>query len=290
MGKKDMLPELVLYITAGTETSPGIVYQCDDKGRVLGKVSLPYTGTGIALHRGDGLVLAVPRDGGKIMQIDDTGKLSTLLEKDPSLPHPVDVGLAGQSDSIVVADNIANQLAATSVGGTKAKVYQHFDGQQYTSQGMSVAVTNDKHVMFSSDAVPGVFRFSGDESPSSKKPVLPTSGGVAADPKSLRWAAGQEPNTVLVYEGEEQIKKLRLPPGKSLYRNGLLSFSPAGSLVVAVRDEDKQVGQVWFLCYDLDKDEVRTMFPWKFEEMQDFTAGPRMFWDRRSPSEYRSTY
>jgi len=280
----------VLYITAGTDTSPGMVYQCDDKGRVMGKVPLPYTATGIALHRAHGLILAVPRDNGKIMKIDDTGKLSTVLEKDPALPHPVDVGVAGQSDTIVVADNIANQLAATSTGGQKARVYQRFDGQQYTSQNMSVAVCNDKAVLFSSEAVPGVFRFSGNETASGKKPVLPTSGGVAADPKSLRWAAAQEPNLVLVFEGEQQIKKLRLPPGKSLYRGGLLSFSPAGSLIVAAKDEDQQVGQVWFICYDIDKDDVRTMFPWKFELMQDFTSGPRMMWNRHSPSEYKSTY
>lgn len=287
---QDNLPELVLYITAGTDTSPGMVYQCDDKGRVLGKKPLPYTATGIGLHRGHGVILAIPRDGGKIMEIDDTGKLSTVLEKDPNLPHPVKAAAAGQSDTYVVADNIANQLAATSSGGQKAKVYQRFDGQQYTSQNMSVAVGNDKAVLFSSEAVPGVFRFSGNESASGKKPVLPTSGGVAADPKSLRWAAAQEPNLVLVFDGEQQIKKLRLPPGKSLYKGGLLSFSPAGSLIVAAKDEDQQVGQVWFICYDIDKDDVRTMFPWKFELMQDFTSGPRMLWNRRSPSEYKSTY
>ncbi|MGD0900639.1 MAG: hypothetical protein ABR915_22635 [Thermoguttaceae bacterium] len=286
----DYVPELVLYVTTGTETSPGMLYQVADTGRVMGKVPLPYTATGIALHRGHGLVLAVPREGGKLYDVDDTGKLSTLLEKDPAMPHPIRVGIAGQSDTIVVADNIANQLAATSIGGTKGKVYQRFDGSQYSSQDMSVAVTNDKHVMFSSPAVPGVFRFSGDESPSSKKPVLPVSGGVAADPKSLRWAACQDPNTILVYEGEELVKKLRLPPGKSFYRNGLLSFSPAGSIIVAVRDEDKQVGDVWFLCYDIDKDDVRSLFPWKFEQMQDFTSGPRMLWNRHSPSGYKSTY
>jgi hypothetical protein len=280
----------VLYITTGTDTSPGMVYQCEDHGRVMGKVPLPYTATGIALHRGHGLILAVPRDGGKIMKIDDTGKLSTVLEKDPNLPHPVDVGVPGNSDTILVADNIANQLVATSTGGLKGKLYQRFDGQQYTSQNMSVAVGTDKAVLFSSEAVPGVFRFTGNESASGKKPILPTSGGVAADPKSPRWAAAQEPNLVYVFEGEQQIKKLRLPPQKSLYKGGLLSFSPAGSLIVAAKDEDQEVGQVWFICYDIDKDDVRTMFPWKFELMQDFTSGPRMLWNRHSPSEYKSTY
>jgi hypothetical protein len=286
----DHVPELVLYLTTGTETSPGMVYQVCDTGRVMGKVPLPYTATGIALYRNNGLVLAVPRDGGKIMKVDDTGKLSTVLERDPTLPHPVRVGMAGQSDVITAADNIGNRIDATTIGGTKAKVYQQLDNQKYTSQDMSVAVTNDKHVMFSSEAVPGVFRLSGDDSPSSKKPVLPNSGGVAADPKSMRWAATQEPNTILVYDGEQQIKKLRLPPGKAFYKNGLLSFAPGGSLVVAMRDEDHQVGDVQFICFDIDKDEVRLLFTWKAELLQDFTAGPRMMWNRNSPSPLKSTF
>lgn len=202
----------------------------------------------------------------------------------------MDVGVAGESDTIVVADNIAGVLAATSTGGTKPRVYQRFDGQKFTSQGMSVAVTNDKHVMFSSDAEPGIFRYGGDQSAAGNKATLPISGGVAADPKSLRWAAAQDPNLIYVYEGQELLKKLRLPPGKSLYKTGLLSFSPAGTLIVAVRDSDKEVGEVWFLCYDVEKDEVKSLFPWQKEQMQDFTAGPRMMWNRRAPNSYKSTF
>lgn len=281
----------VLYISTGTETSPGKVYQVDENGRQLGKVNLPYTATGMVLHRTHGLVLAVPRDGGKIMQIDDTGKVLTLLERDPSLPHPTDVGIAGESDSVVVADNIANQLAATTVGGVKPKVYQRFEGQKYTAQDMSVAVTNDKHVIFSSNADPGVRMYGGDQSASkAEKPILPNFGRVAADPKSLRWAASQEPNLVYVFEGQEVVKKLRLPAGKTLYRNGLLSFSMAGSLCVACKDSDQQVGDVRILMYDIEKDQIRSLFPWKEEQMTDFVVGPRMRWDRKSPSVSKTTF
>jgi hypothetical protein len=283
----DHTPELVLYVTAGDAASSGKVYQVDDTGRELGKVKMPYTATGIALHRNQGLVLAVPRDGGKIMRIDDTGKLSTIIEKDPAMPHPTDVGVAGESDTIVVGDDISNKLIATTTAGTKPKVYQSL--QKSCSGGMSVAVTNDKHVLFSTAGEPGVFSFGGDQSASGNKPVLAGSGGVAADPKTLRWAAAQAPDQILVYEGPQCIKKFRLPPGKDFYRNGLLSFSPAGSLCVAVRDNEKG-GEVWLLVYDVEKDKVRSLFPWKNEEMQDFTAGPRMYWERHSPSGYRSTF
>ena len=285
-------PELVIYITTGTETSPGIVYQVNaEAGEVLGKIHLPYTATGIDMYRTHGLVLCVPRDGGKILQIKESGEVSTVLEKDPTLPHPTDVACPGDSDVIVAADNVANVVAATSIGGQKAKVSQRLGGSD-TGRNMSVAVTNDKHVVFSGGGQPGVFNYAGDPSASAaeNKPVLPTTGGVAADHKSLRWAAAQEPNLIYVYEGPELLKKLRLPPGKSSYKGGLLSFSPAGSLIVAVRDNDKEVGQVWFLSYDVDKEEVKSLFPWKAEPIQDFVAGPRMFWDCKKPNGYKSTY
>ena len=280
----------VFYISAGTETSAGTVYQVDETGRVLGKVALRYTASGMALHPTHGLILAVPRDGGKIMQIDGAGKLSTLLERDPTLPHPIDIATVGPSEALVVADNITDTLVVTSMSGKKPRVLQHLEGDKYTSQGMSVAVTKDKQVVFSSDGKPGVFRFGPTQSIADEKPILPTSGGVAADPNSLRWAASQDPNLIYIYEADQMVKKLRLPPGKSIYRNGLLSFSSTGSLCVAVGDSDKDNGEVWLLMYDIEKDEVKSLFPWQQEPMQDFVAGPRMPWDRRAASGKKSTF
>ena len=283
-------PAFVLYVSTGDETGPGKVYQVNEHGRVLGVVNLPYTPTGMALHRTSGLVLALPRDGGKIMRIDDTAKVSTLLEKDKTLVHPVDVAISGESDSVLVADNIADVMAATSTGGLKPKIYQRFEGQKWSAQDMSVAITNDKHVIFGTDGDKGIYRFSGDDRSASSEPLLPDPGGVAADPKSLKWAATQKPNQIYVFEGEELIKKLRLPPNKRMYRNGLLSFSPCGSLCVVARDTDEVVGEPWFLMYDIEEDEIRSLFPWTRETMTDFVVGPRMFWDRKSPNTYKSTY
>ena len=283
-------PAFVLYVATGDEAGPGKVYQVDEHGRVLGVVNLPYTPTGLAMHRKNGLVMALPRDGGKLMRIDDTGKVSTLLEKDPTLVHPVDVAIGGGSDSVVVADNIADVLMATTTGGTKPKLYQRFEGQKWSAQDMSVAVTNDKHVILGTNGDKGIYRLSGDEQSASADPLLPAGGGVAADPKSLRWAATQGPNQVYVFEGEDLVKKLRLPPNKSIYRNGLLSFSPAGTVCVAGRDSDKAAGEPWLYMFDVESDEVRSLFPWTGETMTDFVVGPRMYWDRKSPKNYRSLY
>ena len=283
-------PAFVLYISVGEQSGPGKVYQVDEHGAVLGLVNLPYTATGMALHRDHGLVLSLPRDGGKIMRIDDTGKLSTLLEKDETLKNPVDVGIAGNSDTIVVADNIADLMAATNTGGIKPKIYHRFEGQKWAFQEMSVAVTRDKHVVFGTDGNKGIFRFSGDNYSASSDPLLPEPGGVAADPKSLRWAATQSPNLIYVFEGPELVKKLRLPPNKSIYRNGLLSFSPAGTLCVAGRDSQQAIGEPWLFMYDVETDEVRSLFPWTRERMADFVVGPRMSWDRKEPNTYKSIY
>jgi len=285
-------PAFVLYVSTGEEAGPGKVYQVNEHGRVLGIVNLPYTATGMALHRDHSLVLSLPRDGGKIMKIDDAGKLSTLWEKDKTLVHPVDVGVAGESDTIVVADNIADVMAATTTGGTKPKIYHRFEGEKWSAQEMSVAVTRDKHVILGTkgDGHKGIYRFAGDNYSASSDPLLPGPGGVAADPKSLRWAATQSPNLIYLFEGPELEKKLRLPPNKSIYGDGLLSFSPAGALCVAGRDSDKAIGEPWFFMYDIKKDEIRSLFPWKRERMTDFVVGPRMLWDRTSPNTYESIY
>ena len=106
---------------------------------------------------------------------------------------------------------------------------------------------------------------------------------MAADPTSTRWAATQPPNQIYGYDGNELLKKLRLPPNKGLFRGGLLSFGPAGCLCVAVRDSDKTDGDVWFLMYNIEKGRIRSLFKWtQPEEIADFVVGPRMLWNRNA--------
>jgi hypothetical protein len=259
----------------------------------LGVVNLPYTATGLALHRDEGLICAMPRDGGKLVRIDDTGKVGTVLEKDTSLVHPVDVGVGGKSDTIVVADDIAHTISVTTASGQKPQLYQKLDDETSSvNTDMSLAVTTDKHVIYGTNGKAGIYRLNGDESAGLQKPILPGSGGVAADPGSLKWAATQAPSQVCVFEGEELVKKYRLPPNKSIYRQGLLSFAPGGAVVVATRPSDNPAEGVWLIKYDTknDRDEVQSLFPWKKDRLVDFVVGPRMLWDRKSPNIQRSIY
>jgi hypothetical protein len=295
MPELEVPPVLVLYLSCGEDSGPGQIFQVDEDGRVLGVVRLPYLATGLALHRSHALVAVTPRDGGHIYRIDDTGKVSVVSERDAGLPHPVDVGIGGDSDTIVVADNIAHVLGATSVAGGKAEPYQRFKGPRADDEQMSVAVTRDKHVLFGGNHDPGIFRFSGDDDTASHPPLLPGPGGVAADCASIKWAATQYPNLVCVFEGEEPIKKFRLPAGKRIYRQGLLSFAPAGAVVVTADDAD-QAGSPWLIMYQTEEkkdsmgNQVRSLFKWDRARMVDFVVGPRMLWDRKSPSTYRSIY
>jgi hypothetical protein len=287
--KEDKNPELVLYVAAGDSAGgPGMVYQVKGQdGQVMGKQSMEKTPTGIDMYRDHGLVVAMP-DAGKIVEIDDAGKQSTIMEKDQNLPHPVKVAMPGKSDAYIAADDMADQLVMGTIAGTKTKVYQKFN-PSYSSKPMSLAADNDKDVLFSSDADPGIRKFSGDQSANGDKPVLPASGGVAADHNSLRWAAAQGLHTIKVYEGQQFLKDLQLPSKYTFYKGGLMSFGPAGALCAAVQDNDNQ--QVWILCFDVDKNQITNSFKWTKEEMQDFTVGTRMLWDRpHSPGEDKSTY
>lgn len=287
--KNNMEPAFVLYVATGEEGGPGKVYQVNEHGRILGWVNLPHTPSSIALHRENGLVVSLPRDGGKIVKIDDTGKAETILEKDKNLVHPVDVAIGGDTDVVVIADNLSDVISATSYGGQTPKEYRRFEDQQWTAQTMSVAVTKDGHVIYGTDGGKGIYRFSGND-PDTVEPILPEAGGVAADPKTLRWAATQSPNQVYVFEGEEHQQTLRLPPGKSLYKQGLLSFGPEETVVVAGRDSDSLDNEPWLFMIDPECGETRSLFPWTKEKMTDFVVGPRMFWERNSPNTYRSTY
>ena len=293
----EMLPEIVLYISAGDDGEEGgKIYQVNDTGRVLGIVKLPYQATGLALHRNDGLIAVTPRDQGKIYRVDDKGTLSVVMEGNSKLPYPVDVGVAGDSDTILVADSVADALVATTIAGTEPIIYKRFETSQYDQQKMSVAVTRDKHVMYGTDAQNGIYRFNrGKEMQETESlgPVLPGSGGVAADPKSLKWAATQSPNQIHVYEGGMPLKTLKLAPGKSIYRQGLLSFAPSGAVVVATRPSDEVDQGVWLTAYETaegKEGQIQSLFPWERERMLDFVVGPRMIWEGHSPSTYKSKY
>jgi hypothetical protein len=294
MAKIPIEPALILYISCDDGSGKGRVFQVNEHGGVLGMVNLPFPATGLALHRESGLVAAIPRDGGKLMRIDDTGKVSTIMENDKNIVHPIDVAIGAKSDTVVVADNITDCLAALNAAGSTPKLYHRFEGQKWDEQEMSLAVTTDKHVIFGTNGGEGIYRFAGDDFTAAAGPLLPGRGGVAADTSSVKWAATQSPNKIMVFEGEELMKEIKLPPNMRFYRQGLLSFGLTGEVVVAARAADDVDGDPWLIQYETEehpnKPDVVNLFRWDRAPMLDFVVGPRMVWNRREPSTYESIY
>ena len=106
----------MLVFSTGKPFSAGRVYMVSISGNILASVGLRFAPAGMAFHAKSmedcGLVPAVPRDRGKIMRVDKTGKVWTILDKDPVLLHPVDVGIPGGTDDIFVADDENNLSGA----------------------------------------------------------------------------------------------------------------------------------------------------------------------------------
>ena len=260
--KQNKLDEkFILYLSTGDEMSKGIVYQVDDSGAILGKVNLPYTATGIATHRNNALIGVIPRDGGQIVRIDDTGKVSVILNKAKGLPHPIRVALPKDSDSIVIADDITNELLITNIGGLKP-INPKPNEKLNKMVNPSVAVDGT------------TIRFNENRQ-------------VSADSSSGRWAVSKGKDKIEINEEDKVVKTLTLPNGKTFYKGGLMSWSGFGTLCVACQGND---GVPWFLMYDVDKDKIRTLFPWKSDEVQSFVVAPRMRWDRKSPKDIKTIY
>lgn len=298
------LKKAVFYIATGKPFSAGRVYMVSMKGSVLGSVGLRFAPAGMAFHTKTmedcGLVLAIPRDFGQIMRIDKKGRAWTILERDPVLPHPVDVGIPGGSDEIYVADDLANVLARTHVDGRPASVVRHnspsgLGGRASMDEGMSVAATKDKHVVLATANPPGVYRLAGNDRSGDPQRCLANYGGVAADIHTARWAAAQPPNQICVYQGAQMVKRLSLPAGLVHYGNGLMSFSnDDGWLCVACTEKDHPGEGIWLcLCSNVEKGWFERLFPWTArewkpgdmpdvtftdKEINSFVVGPWLSW------------
>ena len=267
----------MFYIATGKPFSAGRVYMVSIQGNILGSVGLRFAPAGMAFHTKSmedcGLVLAIPRDFGRIMRIDKKGRAWTVLARDPALPHPVDLGIPGGSDEIFVADDAANVLARTQVDGRPASVMRHkpasgLDGRTSLDMGMSVATTKDKHVVLGTGNPPGVYRLACNDPSAEPERCLSNYGGVAADIHSSRWAAAQPPNQVCIYQGRQMVKQLSLPAGMIHYGNGLMSFSnDDGWLCVACVEKDHPGDGIWLcLCSNVEKGWFERLFPWTLRE------------------------
>ena len=263
--KGNINDNFILYIASTEENGKGIVYQVDSNGAILGKVSLSYPATSLALHRNKSLVVTIPREGGQIVEITDSGKVNSLIYHDKLIPHPVRVAIKNDSDSMIIVDDVAKKLMAGIVmEGGITKTYQNLTDKVDSP---SIAITDM-----------GLMYRDGEQ--------------VASDTTSEKWAMTKTPNKIVIREGESIVKTITLPPGKSLYKNGLMSFTGVGPVCVACRDSTSD--DIWIIAYDVTSDKTRSLFkvntPLKNAEMNSFVVGPRMLWEQKSPQKSTARY
>lgn len=283
---------MVLYISTGGPNTEGKIYQVNEHGRVLGMVNLPYTATGMAMHKDNGLVCVSPRDGGKVYRIDDSAKVTTVLENDENVVHPTDVAMGYNSDAMVLADNLAKTLSLSNVAGMKPVTDRKLAGGKYDQPEISVAMGRDKSVVFSTSEEDGIFRYTGSAKPSK---VLEKKGAVAASTGSMLWAAMQGDKDIVVMEGDQPQRTFSIPE-KNAYHGGLMSFGPRESVVVAAKDPTGENDKPWLIQFSVDdqgQEQIRNLFQWDNAargEMVDFVVGPRMYWERNNHKTMKSVY
>jgi len=172
-------------------------------------------------------------------------------------------------------------------GGTKPKIYQKLDGQKWTDKEIVHAVTRKSTDLRAPTGSRACTATAAISRPARISP-LPNQGGVAADPKSLRWAATQSPNQILVYEGQELVKKLRLRRTRaSTERPCCRSRRQVRCAWRSRSDKDGRRGVVAAVRHREGQDPQP--LPWTEGEMTDFWR-PRDVLERNSPHTNKSTF
>ena len=159
-------------------------------------------------------------------------------------------------------------LASTQIDGRPASLVRRQAASRggviaSLDMGMSVAATNDKHVVLGTANPPGVYRFACNDQSADPERCLSSFGAVAADIHSARWAARSRPIRFASTKVRRMVKQLALPKGMVHYGNGLMSFSnDDGWLCVACVEKDHPDDGVWLcLCSKCRKGLFRAIIP-----------------------------
>jgi hypothetical protein len=267
-------PDPAIYLGCGGVGGPGSIVQLDFRGKVLGKIELAETPYGLAADRA-GLVAALPGANiGRVVRIDRTGKVETLL-KDPSgLPAPIAVAADPRSGDLLVADNVADVILLLPAGkASEARQLVAIKGHEGHCQDMSVSFAADGHLLFGGTGPVGVYRFKGSATVDLGHPIVAEPGAVAAEVGSDRWASALE-SELRMFEGSREVAAIPYPSGRRRW-HGALSYGPGGSPVVALHLGGNQYEVVQV---DLEKKGFRTLFTWDSDRLVCLTIGPKLPW------------
>lgn len=128
------------------------VVQLGQTGNVLGPVRQPPARTTVFRSiRTAWWLLSRPSDPGKVVRIDGTGSVETLLQDERTIPSPIAIAAEPRSGDILVADNETDRLLLLPARQTRgAKAVLHVKGHENNLQTMSVAFCKDGHLLLAS--------------------------------------------------------------------------------------------------------------------------------------------
>ena len=259
-----------VYLGVGNVNGPGKLVQLDGAGNQQGVVVLPSTPYGLA-YDSDQLWAALP-GANRVVSVDAQGRVDTVM-KGENLKNPISVAVAPESSEILVADNHTDVLLLLSRSNANEYKVIHRGGPSRNLQNMSVAMTLDGFGLMGTSDPSGVYHFPLRVGISLGAPILSSSGDVAADPTSTRWAVMRR-RSLHVLDGEQEVFQLPLPAGYSSYRGGLLTFAPDGTLVVALA-----TGEGVELCIlDPGEKSYQALFRWSGERLVSLAVGRKLTW------------
>jgi hypothetical protein len=269
--EKPASKEWVIFLGCGEVRGEGTVVQIDQNGTVLGTVKLENTPYGLTAVPG-GVAAASP-SGGKVVRIDKTGKVETLIHDAAKLPHPISVTCDPATGDIYAADNRADVLLVLPKGEAKdAREVLTFPGAAVQLQNLSLAFGKG-HLLYGGDVPKGVYRFKAGKDAALGDPLLNADAGVAADPTSDRWAAGSR-DELRVFEENKEIAAIRYPAGRR-YRHGAIAMAPEGVPILAL-----QAGATKFEIVQADvvKKEFKVLFRHETSRVVSLAVGPKLDW------------
>ena len=277
-GKPDFGKDLAIYLGCGEVDGPGEVVQVDSAGKVLGRVKLTNSPSGLAVGK-DGLVACMPWPMKEmVVQIDAKGKVDLLYDDRDRCRHALAAAANPQSGDVLIADNLTNVLILLPGGAAKdARILTAVPRGKGAMPGMSVAIASDGAYLLGGSGTKGIYRFSAGKAVTLGDPLLPGFGYVAADPSSKRWAATQADDLHLFKEAKEQLK---IPyPQEMIATPAMTAFGPDGTLI-AIGRPGKAPKSFVVLAADFEAKGFRTLFTWDQSPVESVAVGPRMDWGK----------
>ncbi|MEJ2704690.1 MAG: redoxin domain-containing protein [Sedimentisphaerales bacterium] len=259
-----------IYLGVGNVNGPGKVIQLDGAGKWRGMVELPSTPYGLA-YDSEQLWAALP-GANRVVSIDAQGRVDTVLDTE-ELKNPISVAVAPGNRDILVADNETDALGLLSRNHTNEYKVIYRGETPNKLQNISVAMTFDGFGLMATDNPRGIYHFPLRVGTSLGAPLLASSGDIAADPTSTRWAVMQ-PRSLHVLDGAQEVFQLPLPVGYSSYRSGLLIFAPEGKLVVALATH----AGVELCVADVSEKTFGSLFRWSGERLVTLAVGQKLDW------------